>query len=118
MTIVVLCGCGFPLIFSYAADEHRIIIFKEPIPNKVLTGHVIRDEDVPNEGSCRVLCYMEPDCVSINVGPLKGGKHTCELNRATTEQQGFSYALRNMAGYTYLAIEVKRLMEKLCIRIF
>ena len=84
----------------------------------MLKGHVIRDEDVPNEGSCRVLCYMEPDCVSINVGPLKGGKHTCELNRATAEQQGFSYELKDMAGYTYLAIEVKRLMAKLCIRIF
>ena len=84
----------------------------------MLTGHVIRDEEVPNEGGCRVLCYMEPDSVSINVGPLKGGKHTCELNHATAEQQGFSNALKIMAGYTYLAIEVRRLMAKLFIRIF
>ena len=104
--------------FNYAADEHRIIIFQKPIPNKVLTDHVIRGEDVASEGGCRVLCYMEPDCVSINVGPLKGGKHTCELNHATAEQQGFSYALEHMAGYTYLAIEVRRLMAKLFIRIF
>ena len=71
-----------------------------------------------NEGGCRVLCYMEPDCVSINVGPLEGGKHTCELNYATAEQQGFSNALEDKAGYTYLAIEVRWLMAKLCIRIF
>ena len=104
--------------FNYAADEHRIIIFQEPIPNKVLTDHVIRSENVANEGGCRVLCYMEPDCVSINVGPLEGGKHTCQLNHATAEQQGFSYALEDMAGYTYLAIEVRWLMAKLFIRIF
>ena len=82
-------------------------MFKELIQNKALTHHVIRSEDVPNEGSCRVLCYMENDCVSINVGPLVKGKHKCELNNATAEHQGHTHALTNMDGYTYLAIEVK-----------
>ena len=57
-------------------DEFRKIAFKEPITNKVMKNHSIRTEDVPNEGSCRVLCYMDPDCVSINLGHLsKGNTH-------------------------------------------
>ena len=43
------------------AEEGRIVVFKEPVPNKVMTGHVIRKEGVPSEGRCRVKCYMEPN---------------------------------------------------------
>ena len=81
-------------------DEFRKIAFKEPITNKVMKNHSIRTEDVPNEGSCRVLCYMDPDCVSINLGPFIQGKHTCQLNNATEK------SLANEQGFTYYAIEV------------
>jgi len=72
-----------------------------------MKGHVIAREEVLNEGSCRVKCFMEPNCVSINMGPLKGGKLKCELNNATNENQ-FASALKDKAAYTYMAIEVKR----------
>ena len=49
---------------------------------------------------------MDPNCVSINVGPLEGGKHNCELNDATSEQQEVTHILKNMEGYTHLAMEV------------
>ena len=81
-------------------DEFRNIVFKQPIPNKILKNHLIKTEDVPNEGSCRVLCYMDPDCVSINLGPFIQGKHTCQLNNATDK------SLANEHGFTYLSIEV------------
>ena len=81
-------------------DEFRNIVFKQPIPNKILKNHLIKTEDVPNEGSCRVLCYMDPDCVSINLGPFIQGKHTCQLNNATDK------SLANVQGFTHLAIEV------------
>ena len=87
------------------AEEGRIIVFKEPVPSKVMTGHVITRESVPNEGSCRVKCYMEPNCVSINMGPLKEGKLECELNNATAEND-FVFDLMNKDTHTYLAIEV------------
>ena len=70
-----------------------------------MKNHVIRTEVVPNEGTCRVLCYMEPNCVSINLSPLEGGKYKCELNNATDENQ-FTIFLENEPTYTYLAIEV------------
>ena len=87
-------------------------MFKDPIPNKAMTGHVIKNKDVPNEGSCRVLCYMEPNCVSINVGPLKEGKHKCQMNNATAENQFDTYLVK-MDKFTYVAIEVSHVMFKI-----
>ena len=73
--------------------------------SKAMTNHVIRTADVPNEGTCKVMCYMEPNCVSINVGPLEGGEHNCELNNVTDENQ-FIFFLENKPSYSYVAIEV------------
>ena len=70
------------LFFStvLATEFNHVLIFKEPIEGKMLPGHVIRTEEVANEGSCRVRCFLEPNCVSINVGPADDqGKRTCEL---------------------------------------
>ena len=84
-------------------DECRMIIFKEPISDKAMKGHRIRKEEVSTEGSCRVLCYIEPDCVSINIAPGKDGNYKCELNNATEE----NIALVNKKNYIHLGIEVK-----------
>ena len=80
-----------------------MIIFKEPLSDKAMTGHLIRKEEVSTEGSCRVLCYIEPDCVSINIAPGKDGNYKCELNNATEE----NIALVNKPNYIYLDIEVR-----------
>ena len=84
-------------------DECRMIIFKEPISDKAMRGRLIRREKVPSEGSCRVFCYTEPDCTSINIGLEEGGNHVCELNDATEE----NIALHDKKNYIYLGIEVK-----------
>ena len=86
-------------------DDCRNIIFKEPVANRAIKNHAIRSEEVPNEGTCRLLCYMEPNCVSINLGPSEGGKYKCDLNNATDENQ-FTNLLADEPYFTYLAIEV------------
>jgi len=88
---------------SFTDDEYRIIEFKEPIENKVMKDHVIRSAEVIDEGSCRVMCYMEPNCVSINFGPSLGGKYRCELNSATDEDH--LTVLEEKSTFTFLAIE-------------
>ena len=89
---------------SGTGDECRIIMFKEPIENKAMTGHVIRSEEVPNQGTCRLMCYMEPNCVSINFGPSEGEKYKCELNSASDEKK--LAFIENKETFTFLAIEV------------
>ena len=77
-----------------------------------MTGHVIKRGVVDNPGSCRVMCYMDPNCVSINFGPSHGGKYKCELNNATDEDH-----LTTREAFTFLAIEVYILVPELCVSI-
>ena len=93
------------LLNSFLDDECRDIIFKEPIGSKAMKNHVISRAEVPSEGSCRLMCYIEPNCVSINLGQMQH-KRKCELNNATAENQ-FASHLQNEPTFTYLAIEVK-----------
>ena len=86
-------------------EYDRILIFKEPLSNKALKGHLIRTEKAVDVGSCRLKCYLEPNCVSVNVGPLDGGSHICELNNDTDESPSHR-ALMERQLYTYHAVEV------------
>ena len=88
-----------------ATEYDRILIFKEPVSNKALEGHLIRTEKVSNEGSCRLKCYLEPNCVSVNVGPLDKGAHICELNNDTDESPSY-LTLVERELYTHHAAEV------------
>ena len=82
-----------------------MLIFTEPLKDKVLPGHVIRTERVADEGGCRVKYYLEPNCVSINVGPADDGQQMCELNNVTDESPSHS-ALEERHGYIYNGVEV------------
>ena len=92
----------------YATGYNRMLMFKEPVDGKMLPGHVIKTEKVANEGSCRVKCFMEPNCVSINVGPDKHGGRMCELKNFTDETSSQS-GLEEKEGYIHYAVEVSEL---------
>ena len=83
-------------------------MWNQPVQDKLMQGNVIRSMEVPHEGSCKVICYMEPNCVSINVRPAtQGGNFICELNNATGGNKRSS-ALQSKEGHIYVAIEVLR----------
>ncbi|XP_027058484.1 fibulin-1-like, partial [Pocillopora damicornis] len=68
----------------------RSLVFKpaKAFDGQRLKNHVIRVEDVSERDFCGILCYMEPYCVSYNLGKqprADDGKYTCELNNATHE---------------------------------
>ena len=92
-------------VFSRTGDDCRNIILWDPIPNMAVRNHVMRSAEVSSKGSCRVMCYMEPNCVSIYIGLVEGGNQQCELNNAT-EKNHAPFLLVNKEGYTYLEIEV------------
>ena len=72
----------------------------------MLPGHVIRTEKVANEGSCRVRCFLEPNCVSINVGPADDqGQRTCELKNFTDESPSQT-GLQQKTGHIHYSAEV------------
>ena len=47
--------------------------------SRLSTDHVIRVYHVQNEPSCRVKCFLEPDCVAYNYGKDYEGNLQCEL---------------------------------------
>ena len=105
IVLSLLFVCLFVCFAVVSSEYNRIIIFKEPIKGKALQGHVIRSVKVANERSCRVQCFMEPNCVSINVGPVQEGKGICELN--ATDDSPSQSALKNVAQYIHYAVEVR-----------
>ncbi|XP_022808970.1 fibrillin-1-like [Stylophora pistillata] len=87
-----------------SGEECRSVIFKEPIQDRVMKYHSTRLVEVSHQGSCSALCYMEPNCVSINVGLSQRGNYICELNNASDESPSSS-DLQSKQGYTHLSIE-------------
>ena len=49
--------------------------------------------------------------MSINVGPLDGGRHKCELNNDTAENHASSF-LQTKMDYTFFGIEVRCLITR------
>jgi len=68
-----------------------------------LNNHVISSFHVPNEEMCRINCYMEPNCVSYNYGPLNDGAFLCELSDKI-HLQTQSNELEARSGFTYSPI--------------
>ncbi|XP_074626518.1 uncharacterized protein LOC141884593 isoform X2 [Acropora palmata] len=69
------------ILFTLAGgDECRHIEFADAVSDSRLsTDHVIRVYHVQNEPSCRVKCFLEPDCVAYNYGKDYEGNLQCEL---------------------------------------
>ncbi|XP_074626499.1 EGF-like repeat and discoidin I-like domain-containing protein 3 isoform X1 [Acropora palmata] len=68
------------LFFLVEGDECRQIEFGDALSNSRLsTDHVIRVYLVQNEPSCRVKCFLDPDCVAYNYGKDYEGNLQCEL---------------------------------------
>ena len=84
-------------------------MFEELKPQRAIKGHVIKSEEVVNEGFCRTMCYMEPNCVYINVKPLEGGEYICELNNATADERQLVFLEPETFNAYYLAVEVSKL---------
>ncbi|KAL9969832.1 hypothetical protein ACROYT_G022098 [Oculina patagonica] len=110
LVVITIASMSFGIMFPFCrasccvADKCRKIWFNEVLPDKAIMGHLIRTVLSPDRGSCQVKCYSEPNCVSINVGPLQEGSHKCELNNATAKNQASSI-LQTRKDYTYLGIE-------------
>ena len=86
-------------IFNPARDLQAVNFAKE-IRGRRLSGSVIREMEVDSEGSCRLQCVNENDCLSYNFGPNENKKRfKCELSNSDrfvglknfTEDHGFIY---------------------------
>ena len=68
------------IVIGFLSDECRQVEFGDALSNSRLsTDHVIRVYLVQNEPSCRVKCFLDPDCVAYNYGKDYEGNLQCEL---------------------------------------
>jgi len=72
--------------------------------NKAMKNHKIWSVERHSKWSCRLIRFIEPNCVSINLGSLQKGKHKCELNNATKKNQYTKFG-NKPAAFTYPALE-------------
>ena len=90
------------------ADQCRVLEFtpEKAFDGKRLINHVIRIVEVLTMSFCDNMCYMEPDCVSINVHKQVSGHggYKCELNNVTHERH--EHDLEKKDDYFYHAAEV------------
>ena len=75
--------------------------------NRRLTKHIIATVKVVDLDLCELRCYLEPNCVSVNLNviPDSKGLHECELNNAT--HRSHDKELMNRDGYIYKGAEVR-----------
>ncbi|XP_068673732.1 uncharacterized protein [Montipora foliosa] len=77
---------------SSSQEQCRILPFDQAkqFNNRRLINHLIQVVQVPNESSCRVRCYVEPNCDSYNfrIVASPNGYFICELNNSTHERHG------------------------------
>ncbi|XP_066026287.1 uncharacterized protein [Pocillopora verrucosa] len=88
------------------ADQCRNLEFgQKAFEGKRLVNHTIRTVEITVSRFCENLCYMEPDCVSINLYTRGdgNGNYKCELNNATHE--GHEGKLIEEEMYSYHAAE-------------
>ncbi|XP_020897270.1 uncharacterized protein LOC110236123 [Exaiptasia diaphana] len=83
----------------------RNLEFLECLNNKSFTGHVIKSLEVlaSGEDECQSLCFLEGQCVSYNLGPVKDHKRACELS--SSDHWTFPDALKDMKGHEYCPIK-------------
>ena len=63
-----------------ASNDGRLLELKPPMTGRRLVGHVIKTLRVNSADGCDVNCFMDDNCMSMNLGPLEDGKHVCELS--------------------------------------
>ena len=95
----------------FFSDQCRSLLFSpaEKFTGKRLINHVINVADVLEEGLCRTVCYIEPNCVSYNfkMAASPTGHYKCELNNSTHE--GHENELEENPIYVYHGTKVRNI---------
>ena len=92
----------------FLSGECRILAFPSFLfyADKRLLNHTIRTEQVKDLSLCELLCYYEPDCVSMNFKTTENaeGTFSCELNNSTHRRHDDEFM--DNYGYLYREAEV------------
>ena len=87
-------------IFIFIPESCIIKEFLTPVKGKVLAGHVIQTLSVSEEETCKIHCYLNDICQSINVSPHgTNGMWKCELSDTDEKQNPQSFIEEDNVKY-------------------
>lgn len=91
--------------FLAAEEECRLLLYFKPMKDRTLLNHVMIRIDIPREDVCSIRCFLEPNCLSYNVGPLEqSNRYLCEISDSTDVRHPGDLVQR--LGFTYQGIKV------------
>ena len=85
-------------------NDCRVMQFRLPLINHTFVGHVIKSVLVKSETGCESFCFANDDCMSVNLGPLEGNKHLCELS--SSDHNLHPGDLKPRSGFLYKPVRV------------
>ena len=92
-------------MYSISAQECRHLKYSQPIQDRALTNHVIIKSNTTRQDICNVMCFMEPNCLSFNVGPLDDNhRYLCEVS--DSDDVLHPEGLVPRLGFTYQGTQV------------
>ena len=106
--------CATVLVkLTFFSDQCRTLLFRSDkrFIGKRLKHHVITVADVLEEELCRILCFIQPNCVSYNfkLEASPNGHYKCELNNSTHDEHE-DELLKNSI-FVYHGTEVRNILD-------
>ena len=99
------CGKNVSILYFISAKECRQLEYSQPVQDRVLTNHVIIKINTTREDICNVMCFVEPNCLSFNVGPLdENHQYLCEIS--DSDEVLHPGDLVQRSGFTYQGTQV------------
>ena len=99
--------CGANVIafhFISGEEECRQLEYSQPVQDRALTNHVIIKINTTRKDTCIVKCFIEPKCLSFNVGPLDNHQYLCEIS--DSDDVLYPGHLVQRMGFTYKGTQV------------
>ena len=83
----------------FISDSCRTLEFYPTLDGHALINHVIKNISLEKQGSCRVACYLDNDCLSYNFGRLQDKVSMCQLSDSDHIQHPED--LKKSSGFIY-----------------
>ena len=77
----------------------RTLEFRTTVDGHALLGHVVKKFPVNTPDDCEFKCYLETECMSINIGPGDNGAYQCELSDC--DHNSHPEDLKQRDGFAY-----------------
>ena len=84
----------------------RTLEFDDLINGRILMGHEFKRIPITSPDVCQINCFIEADCASFNVVPLRDGTLQCQLSDSDHRRHPGDMIYEAGAAYTPVVVIV------------